>query len=144
MIGIVNLDLTNPEHFTKLRDASDLNPSMEPKFYTLVHEGKITGKILGYFGYCINSKSDISDSKFKKCFSITQETYNVDFSVIGLRNLDDKLQKPRVEFNIKPYGARIIYIPEHKARNEKSLENEDDITRIATYISEKHNGKVIK
>jgi hypothetical protein len=111
MIGIVNLDLTNPDHFTRLRDDSDLHGNIEAKFYTLVHEGQIKGKILGFFGYCINSKADISESKFRKCFTITQESYNVDFSVIGLRNLDDKLQNPRVEFNIKPYGAKIVYKP---------------------------------
>jgi hypothetical protein len=143
MIGLINLDLTNTEDFTKLRDDSDLTQSLEPKFYTLMRNGAIKGKLLAFFSYCVCSKHEISSEKFRKCFSITQESQDLDFSVIGLRNLDEKLPNPRVCLSLKPYGAKIEFKPVDKStlgRGHTDKDSKNEVSRIQTTVSEKHNG----
>ena len=60
--------------------------------YTVENIEKIESEFTTDFTRILNkvklSKAEISESKFKKCFSITKESYDLDFAVVGLRNLD--------------------------------------------------------
>ena len=76
----------------------------EPQYYTIMGpSGTIEGKILMMVAFSKNLKEAIQPDDFKKEFDLKFEKYKLDFSCIGLRNLDSKCPSPTVTVRIPSY-----------------------------------------
>lgn len=121
-IGTLSMHPTDKSKFYRLRDDNDITDKLKPKFYTIKREGKITGKILGFFAYSITGKNEISFEKFTNVFKISMKKFKFDFSVVGLRNLDSKNPNPEISLKIPSYEFEVQILPGNTQENENSVQ----------------------
>lgn len=82
----------------------------EPQFYTILGpDGRIQGKILMFIGFSKNLKESIPEPDFKKAFELKMKKFKLDFSCVGLRNLDSKCPNPEVTLRIPSYQLMIKF-----------------------------------
>lgn len=102
---------------------------VEPQYYTLMGPGgTIQGKILMLIAFSKNLKESLPAEDFKKEFELKTNKYRLDFSCIGLRNLDSKCLTPEVTLRIPSYQLMIRY---------KHAANEGEIDAQETKIKNK-------
>ena len=140
LIGSIIMHPTDPRRFTKLRDDSDLSENLEPRFYTIKQGGKIKGKLLAFFAYCMNTKNQVSNDKFKSVFELTPSKFNFDLAVVGLRNLDTANETPEVILKIPSYGWSIRFVPNiEKFKDLKVKVEEQERRRLAALNSSRQD-----
>lgn len=84
----------------------------EPQYYTIIGpSGSIQGKILMMVAFSKNLKESIQPDDFKREFDLKFEKYKLDFSCIGLRNLDTKCPSPTITVRIPSYQLLLSFKP---------------------------------
>lgn len=105
--------------FGELKDA-------EPSFYTILGaDGKIQGKVLMFIGFSKNMKESMNEADFRKAFDLKMKKFKLDFSCIGLRNLDSKCPTPEVTLRIPSYQLMIKFQYEDPQQEQKKKGKDD-------------------
>ena len=124
MIGRVTI---HPKNAMKLK-SKGTQEQHEPKFFTLKRNGKITGKILLFFGLTKGKQETINMDKFKKKFECSWKKYDLRMSCLGIRNLDVDMINPSIQFAIPSYEICHQYVPETNEETDKKTK------KIAKYL----------
>lgn len=128
----------SPAQCQIVKGASGELNNVEPQFYTIQGpDGTNQGKILLFICFSKNLKESISESEFKKAFKLKMKKFKLDFSCIGLRNLDTSCPAPELTLRIPSYRLLIKFDPcksqsEYETKlkalsdTKKPLEKKDD------------------
>jgi hypothetical protein len=86
--------------------------NVEPQFYTIhAPDGTVQGKVLLYIFFSKNLKECVSEIDFKRAFELKMKKFQLDFSCIGLRNLDTSCPAPEITLRIPSYRLMIKFDP---------------------------------
>lgn len=136
LIGTISMHPTDQTKFVRLRDDNDLTDKLKPKFYTIKNNGEIKGKLLGFFAYSSSAKNEISLDKFRNTFKLSMKNFKLDFSVVGLRNLDSRNSKPEIHLAIPSYRFLAKIVPKKIGQRldmSKEEKEGDAIAQISVY-----------
>lgn len=100
---------------------------VEPTYYTIVGpNGQIQGKILMLLAFSKNLKESMTIEDFHKEMDIKLTRYRLDFSCIGLRNLDSKCPDPEVTLSIPSYQLMIKFKPVNLKKNPSAIDEQNE------------------
>ena len=99
---------------------------VEPTYYNIIGpSGSIQGKILMLIAFSKNLKESINPEDFHREMDIKLTRYRLDFSCIGLRNLDSKCPDPEVTLSIPSYQLMIKFKPANMKKNPSVIEDQN-------------------
>lgn len=82
----------------------------EPQYHTIMGPGgTIEGKILMLVAFSKNMKESIAPGEFVNQFDLKTNKYKLDFSCIGIRNLDSSCPNPQVTLRIPSYRLMLRF-----------------------------------
>lgn len=111
---------------------------IKPQYYNVLGaDGSIQGKIMMLIGLSKNLKDSISEEEFRRVFDIGTRNYKLDFSCIGIRNLNYDCPCPVVTLRIPSYQLMIQFKPAKDQGEYLAQEEEKERIRKNRFKPEK-------